>query len=165
VKPNDPGIGRAARKSAGAIKAWQTRRSPRYRAAHTERASKIALADWCKANGWRVAFFEGPTGAPRTGVVDALLARIKPGTADLIEVRLVQLKAGCGGLTAAEIARLKGAVSQLRADWALAAFDGTELHFVPNLPASEGRQPRAAVELVVGRGPRTKRRVRTRRRE
>ena len=133
-------VGEVTRGSAGAIKAWRTRRSPRYRAGCAEKASKLALADWCKGNGWRVVFFEGPTGAPRTGVVDAVLVRITPGTADSIELRLVQLKAGCGGLTASEIRRLKGAASQLRADWVLAAFDGTELHFVPALSGSRQRQ-------------------------
>jgi hypothetical protein len=46
----------------------------------------------------------------------------------------VQLKAGVAGLKAAEIARLKKAVSGVSVDWLLAAFDGVTLHFVPGIP-------------------------------
>jgi hypothetical protein len=113
------------------LKAWATRRSARYKASKSEQASKAALTMWCRSNGWKVVFFEGDTGAPRTGIVDAVLARIKPGDADAIEIRLVQLKAGSGGLTAREIARLKQAVASMSTDWLLAAFDGRTLHFVP----------------------------------
>jgi hypothetical protein len=56
----------------GAKKAWETRRSARYRASKSERASKSALAAWCRANSWKLLFFEGETGAPRTGIVDAI---------------------------------------------------------------------------------------------
>ena len=118
-------------RSAGALKAWATRRSARYKASKSEQASKAALTAWCRSNRWKVMFFEGDTGAPRTGVVDAVLARIRPGDADAIEIRLVQLKAGSGGLTAGEIARLKQAVASVSTDWLLAAFDGRTLHFVP----------------------------------
>jgi hypothetical protein len=70
-----------------------TRQCP-YRAAKSERASKIALSEWCQENGWKVVFFESATGSPRTGVVDAVIVRIKPREPDAIEVRLVQLKSG-----------------------------------------------------------------------
>jgi len=119
--------------TARARKAWQTRRSPWYRAGRSERASKAALALWCAEHGWKAVFFEGRTGAPRTGVVDAVLVRIAPREADAIEVRLVQLKAGAGGLTAGEVKRLKAAVVRLKTEWLLAAFDGEMLHFVPDL--------------------------------
>lgn len=122
-------------RSEAAIKAWATRRSARYRAAKSEKASKIALSEWCQENGWKVAFFEGATGSPRTGIVDAVIVRIKPRDPDAIEVRLVQLKAGVGGLTGAEIKRLRNAVAQLSTDWLLAAFDGQTLHLVPDIPA------------------------------
>jgi hypothetical protein len=62
------------------------------------------------------------------------MVRIKPGKPDSIEIRLVQLKGGVGGLCAAEIARLKKAVERLSADWLLAAFDGATLHLVPDIP-------------------------------
>ncbi|MFI5395831.1 MAG: hypothetical protein ACHQ9S_09890 [Candidatus Binatia bacterium] len=120
-------------RSAGALKAWATRRTARYKANKSEQASKAALLAWCRSNEWRVLFFEGATGAPRTGIVDAVLVRIKPGAADAIEIRLVQLKAGSGGLTAREIARLKQAVTSISTDWLLAAFDGQTLHFLPVL--------------------------------
>jgi len=126
-------------RSIGARKAWETRRSARYRAAKSEKASKAALSSWCRANGWKVLFFEGHSGAPRTGIVDAVIARIKPGNADAIEVRLVQLKSGAGGLTGAEIARLKRALATLSTDWLLAAFDGETLHLLPDMPRPGAR--------------------------
>jgi len=126
-------------RSAAAKKAWATRRSARYKAAKSEKASKLALAAWCRANGWKVLFFEGDGGAPRTGIVDAIMARIKLGAADHIEIRLVQLKSGTGGLTGAEIARLKRAMSTLSSDWLLAAFDGELLHLLPEIPKRGSR--------------------------
>lgn len=122
-------------RSRAAIRAWVTRRSARYPAAKSERASKTALSEWCDRHGWKVVFFHGPTGSPRTGIVDAVIVRIRPGDADSIEVRLVQLKAGVGGLTGAEITRLKGALAKLSTDWLLAAYDGDVLHLVPDIPA------------------------------
>ena len=119
-----------AARSVAARKAWATRTSPRYRAGRSERRSKQALLAWAEANGWRVVFFEGRTGAPRTGIVDAVLLRLARAKPDVVELRLVQLKAGAGGLTAGEIARLKGALQAIQCEWVLAAFDGTELHFL-----------------------------------
>ncbi|OGQ82355.1 MAG: hypothetical protein A3F90_05590 [Deltaproteobacteria bacterium RIFCSPLOWO2_12_FULL_60_19] len=127
------------RKSEAAKKAWETRRSARYRAGKTERASKIALNQWCRSNGWKVVFFEGESGAPRTGIVDALMVRIKPGDADAIEIKLVQLKAGAGGLTAMEITRLKRATERVSKAWLLAACDGEELHFLPEIPGKHAK--------------------------
>lgn len=118
-------------RSERAKKAWETRRSARYRASKSERASKSAFAERRRANGWKLLFFEGATGAPRTGIVDAVIARIRPDDADAVDLRLVQLKAGSGGLTATEISRLKHAVAMLTTDWLLAAFDGETLHLVP----------------------------------
>jgi hypothetical protein len=121
-------------RSSAALKAWATRRKPHYRAQQTEAASKVALQQWCGENNWKVVFFEGASGAPRTGIVDAVMVRIKPSKADSIEVRLVQLKGGVAGLTAAEVTRLKKAVSSLSTDWLFAAFDGATLHLVPDVP-------------------------------
>jgi hypothetical protein len=121
-------------RSQAAIRAWATRQSAQHRAAQSEKKSKLALSTWCHENGWKVAFFEGPTGAPRNGIVDAIITRIRPRDPDLIEVRLVQLKSGLGGLTGPEIRRLKNAVAKLSADWLLAAFDGETLHLVPDVP-------------------------------
>ena len=121
-------------RSRAAKKSWITRRSPKYRADKTEKGSKEALRSWCKAHGWRVIFFEGETGAPRTGIVDAIIARIRPCDADAIDIRLVQLKAGAGGLAAREIGRMKQAVERASKGWVLAAFDGQSLHFLPEMP-------------------------------
>jgi len=78
--------------------------------------------------------FESASGAPRTGIVDAVMVRIKPSKPDAIEVRLVQLKAGVAGLTAAEVRRLKKAAASLSTDWLLAAYDGATLHLLPDIP-------------------------------
>jgi hypothetical protein len=129
MKVSSPGL-----RSQAAIKAWATRRSAQHKALVSEKASKKALEDWCKDNYWKVLFFEGPKGGPRTGIVDAVIIRIKPRDPDLIEVRLVQLKSGLGGLTGAEIGRLKEAVKNLSKDWLLAAFDGETLHVHPEIP-------------------------------
>ncbi|MBI5525182.1 MAG: hypothetical protein HY897_02530 [Deltaproteobacteria bacterium] len=124
----------AEARSNAARKAWRTRKSPKYKADRTEQASKNALSKWCERHGWKVIFFEGKTGAPRTGIVDAVIVRIRPGDADAIEVCLIQLKAGAGGLTAIEISRMKKAVGKASLSWLLAAFDGDDLHFLPGTP-------------------------------
>ena len=85
-------------RSEAAIKAWAIRGSASYRAAKSEKASKIALSEWCQKNGWKVVFFESATGSPHTGIVDAVIVRIKPREPDAIEVRLVQLKSGVGSI-------------------------------------------------------------------
>ncbi len=133
--------GRVTRTLA-AQRAWQTRRSPKYKARRSERLSKEALAAWCRANGWKMLVFEGEDGDPRTGIVDAIIARIRPDNADGIEIRLVQLKSGAGGLTGREIKRLKAALGALTTDWLLAAFDGETLHLLPDIP-SRGARTRA----------------------
>jgi hypothetical protein len=124
----------AGARSAAALKAWETRRKPHHRARQTEAASKVALHEWCRDNKWQIVFFEGASGAPRTGIVDAVMIRIKPRKPDSIEVRLVQLKGGGAGLKATEVARLKKAVSALTTDWLFAAFDDDTLHLVPDVP-------------------------------
>lgn len=62
-------------RSQAAKKAWQTRHRlgafEKARAAAA--ASKAALRAYCEKHGWRVAFFEGPAGAPRTGIIDAIV--------------------------------------------------------------------------------------------
>jgi hypothetical protein len=117
------------------------------------------LSEWCTEHGWKAVFFDGPSGAPRTGIVDAVIVRVRPGDADSIEVRLVQLKAGVGGLTGAEITRLKSALTKLSADWLLAAFDGEVLHLVPDIPA-RGKPPNIALQpTAVPLGSRTVREI------
>lgn len=125
-------------RSRAARKAWGTRLSAKYRADQSERTSKDALRVWCRAHGWKVLFFEGESGAPRTGIVDAIIARIRRSDADGIDVRFVQLKSGAGGLTAREITRMKQAVERVSQDWLLAAFDGQTLHFLPEIPDDRG---------------------------
>jgi hypothetical protein len=99
-----------------------------------EAASKEALRAYCEANKWRVGFFEGKTGAPRTGIIDAIIFRISKQNADTLELRLVQLKGGHAGASGAEIARLKKASEAVAVDWMIAAFDGESLHLLSDDP-------------------------------
>src|SRR6516225_359212 len=88
------------------------------------------LSNRCNKNGWRVAFFEGPTGAPRTGIIDAICYRLGRRSSDLLEIRLVQLKGGNAGVTGREVARLKAAAANDKVDWLIAELDQGDLHFL-----------------------------------
>jgi len=99
----------------------------------TEAASKEALTAYCKEQGWKVAFFEGATGSPRTGIIDAIAFRIGRGTPDILEIRLIQLKGGKAGVTGREIARLKKAAANASVKWVIAAYDGEALQIVPDV--------------------------------
>jgi hypothetical protein len=108
----------------------------------SERASKEKLREHYEADGWKVAFFEGPTGNPRTGIIDAVAFRLAKSDADSLHLRLIQLKGGSSGITAAEIRRLKAAARETNVGWIIAAFDGEALHLVPEETAVSSR-PRA----------------------
>jgi len=99
-----------------------------------EAASKEALRLHRDKHGWKLAFFEGKTGSPRTGIIDAIAFRLGRGNADLLDVRLIQLKGGKAGVSGAEIARLKSAAAGATVRWLIAAFDGEALHLVPDDP-------------------------------
>jgi hypothetical protein len=73
---------------------------------------------------------DAPSGFPRTGIVDAVLTRIAPTDPDQIEVKLVQLKSGSGGLKANEVRRLKRSSATLIVRPTAAWHDGRDLHFV-----------------------------------
>lgn len=129
-----------AKRSQAALKAWKTRRwqAAFAKARAAEAASKQALQAFCqehgwREHGWRVIFLEGPTGAPRTGVVDAIAVRVSRKNADALDFRLIQLKGGKAGISGREIARLKQAAVDASVNWLIAAFDGEVLHFVPDL--------------------------------
>ncbi len=79
-----------------------------------EVASKDALQTYCNEHGWRVAFFEGKTGAPRTGIIDAIAFRLVRKDSDLLDVRIIQLKGGKAGVSGRELARLKRQSRALR---------------------------------------------------
>lgn len=118
---------------ARGLKSWKTRRS---RAAFikvraSEAASKESLKEYLEKRGWRVVFFEGKSGAPRTGIIDAFAFRLDRKDADRLDVKLIQLKGGEAGVTGREITRLKKAAESAKISWALAAFDGETLQIVP----------------------------------
>lgn len=127
-----PGVSSGDR-SVAALKAWRTRRavSAFAKSRASEAASKEAFRLHCEQHGWKLAFFEGATGSPRTGIIDAIAFRLGRGNSDLLDIRLVQLKGGKAGVTGAEIGRLKNAVAGVTIDWLIAAFDGDALHIVP----------------------------------
>jgi hypothetical protein len=116
-----------------ALKAWKTRkiRDAWTKAHAAEAASKAAFKLYCEKRGWRVAFFEGRTGAPRTGIIDAIAYRLGRKNPDVMDVRLVQLKGGKAGVTAKEIRRLREATSGIMVSWLIAAFDGESLQLLP----------------------------------
>lgn len=125
-----------ANRHEAAIKAAKTKRMKKaWALAHAaERASKKALERYCKAHGWHLAFFEGKTGAPRTGIIDAIAYRLGRQNADEMDLRLIQLKGGKAGVTGNEIRRLKEAALFIKAEPLIVAFDGKGLQFLPAAP-------------------------------
>lgn len=121
-------------RTKAALKAWRTRRrmSAFVKAHAAEAASKVALKAYCMEHGWKVGYFEGATGAPRTGIIDAIAFRLGRGHPDVLELRLIQLKGGSAGISGREIARLKKAVGTINVRWCIAAYDGDLLHLVPH---------------------------------
>jgi len=129
---------RTRKRRAAARKMWQTRkRMSAWEKAHAaEAASKDAMETYCKSRGWKIAFFEGKTGAPRTGIIDAIAFRLGRKDSDFLDVRLVQLKGGSAGVSAREITRLKKAAAGATVGWLVAEFDGETLHLLPGEPES-----------------------------
>jgi hypothetical protein len=117
-----------------ALKAWDTRRihGAFIKAHAAEAASKAALRAYCEERGWHILFFEGSTGAPRTGIIDAIAYRLGSKNPDHLDLRLVQLKGGEAGVNAREIARLKDAALNVKTDWLIAEFDGEVLQLLPD---------------------------------
>jgi hypothetical protein len=116
--------------NARALKSWKTRRakSAFIKVRASEAASKEALKEHLGKRGWQVVFFEGKSGSPRTGIIDAFAYRLARKNADLLEVKLIQLKGGKAGASGREIARLKQAVETMALTWAVASFDGETVH-------------------------------------
>jgi len=119
-----------------AMKALQTKRrmGAFAKARVAEAASKEALRVYCQERRWKIAFFEGATGSPRTGIIDAVAFRLGRKNADALDVRLIQLKGGKAGVSGLEIARLKNAASLASVKWMIAAYDGESLHILPDEP-------------------------------
>lgn len=124
---------------AAALKSWRTRRamSAFAKARAAEAASKEALRLYCQQHCWKLAFFEGTTGSPRTGIIDAVAFRLQRQNADMLEIRLIQLKGGKAGISGPEIARLKKATEGATVKWLIAAFDGEALHLLPDDPTAK----------------------------
>jgi hypothetical protein len=116
------------------LKSWKTRRikSAFIKVRASEAASKEALTLYMQERGWKVVFFEGKTGSPRTGIIDAVAYRLDRKNADQLDVKLIQLKGGKAGITGREIGRLKKAADTAKVSWALAAYDGETMQLVPD---------------------------------
>ena len=71
-----------------------------------------------------MAFFEGSTGALRTGIIDAIAYKLGRTNPDRMDLRLIQLKGGRAGVRGEEIGRLKEAAEALKVDYLIAEFDG-----------------------------------------
>ena len=99
-----------------------------------EAASKQALMTYCEEHGWKLAFFEGITGSPQTGIIDAIAYRLGRKNPDALDLRLIQLKGGKAGVSGPEIARLKKAAAAIIVSWLIAAYDGDALQFLPGEP-------------------------------
>jgi len=129
---------RMSKGKEAALKSWRTRRirAAFAKARAAEAASKEALRAYCQKGGWRLAFFEGETGAPRTGIVDAVALRVGRRNRDLLDVRLIQLKGGKAGVSGLEIACLKKAAADTMVNWLIAEFDGKALHLLNDAPES-----------------------------
>jgi hypothetical protein len=133
-----------AKGTKAALLAWATRRSPTYRARRTAQESQAALRRWAAANHWHLVFLDAPSGAPRTGIVDAVMIRIARHSADVLDVRFVQLKGGSAGLTATERRRLRAACSAARCEPAYAYFDGVDIDVdVPVAGVAAAARPRS----------------------
>ena len=99
-----------------------------------EAASKEALRAYCQEHSWKLAFFEGATGAPRTGIIDAVAFRLGRKNCDAIDIRLIQLKGGNAGISGPEIARLQHAAKAAIVKALIAAYDGETLHVLADDP-------------------------------
>lgn len=141
-----------ARRRKAAKAAWVTMRSAPFRAHRTAKRSQEALRDWAREQGWYVLFLDGPSGHPRTGIVDAVMLRIPARAPDELEVRLVQLKGGCAGLTASEIRRLEGAVQAvaMKVKSLCVLHDGEQLHFQETWKAHSGVSTASATTAAKG---------------
>lgn len=80
-------------------------------------------------------FLDAASGHRRTGIADAVLLRIKPRAADLVELYLVQLKGGGSGFKPREMARLTKAATSVKAVPLIILHDGERLHFLGGEPS------------------------------
>jgi hypothetical protein len=146
---------RTKKRRKAALKAVRTRRhlSAFAKARAEEAASKEALRAYCQERKWKIAFFEGASGAPRTGIIDAIAFRLGRTNADTLQVRLVQLKGGKAGVSGAEIARLKKAASVADVKWVIAVTMARPCTFCPRIQRSDFPPTLEETAYVHLRGP------------
>lgn len=136
-----------------AEKAQRTRHSATYRARQTAKRSHTAFEGWAKDHGWRVVFLDALSGNPRTGIVDAVLLRVRPRAKDQIDIRLVQLKSGVAGLTGTEFDRLCSAVEQVSVEGLAALCSGSMVFTMPVLRAVVSAVKQLAPNTSLQRSP------------
>ena len=79
-----------------------------------------------------VAFFEGPTGPVRTGIIDGIAYRLGKRNPDQMDLRLIHLKGRRAGVTGEEIGRLKEAAEAPKVKYLVAELDGDALQLLPD---------------------------------
>ena len=108
---------------------------PVWKARRSERLSKRALETWARDSGFKLMFLDAASGHPRTGIADAVLLRIKPRSADQVELYLVQLKGGSSGFKPPEMTRLTKAATSVKAIPLIILHDGERVHFLGGEPS------------------------------
>jgi hypothetical protein len=126
---------RGRTRRVAALEAWRTMRGPVWKARRSARLSKEAVEDWASRSGFRVVFLDAASGYPRTGIADALMFRIRPRSADEIELYVVQVKGGRSGFKPSEMARLTRTASAVKATPLIILHDGERLHFLGGQPS------------------------------
>jgi hypothetical protein len=135
-------------------------------------ATRLALEETLMRRGWRVLFFDeefGPLFGPeRPRLFDGIAVRLRPGTEDRLELRLVRAESDTLEAPREVIERVKRAANAASLDWLVAAFDGESMRVVPPLDEIEGvaarPSPPAAALLAAPRPETTARAAAGRRR-
>lgn len=135
-------------------------------------ATRLALEETLMRRGWRVLFFDeefGPLFGPeRPRLFDGIAVRLRPGSEDRLELRLVRAESDTLEAPREVIERVKRAANAASLDWLVAAFDGESMRVVPPLDEIEGVAARpslpAAPPLAVPRPETTARAAAGRRR-
>lgn len=105
-------------------------------------ATRLALEETLMRRGWHVLFFDeefGPLFGPeRPRLFDGIAVRLRPGSGDRLELRLVRAESDTLEAPREVIELVKRAANAASLDWLVAAFDGESMRVVPPLEEIEG---------------------------
>jgi hypothetical protein len=111
-------------------------------------ATRLALEETLLRRGWRVLFLDdqfGPLFGPqRPKLFDGIAVRLRPGSADKVELRLVHMESDTLEASSELVERVKKAARSATVEWLVAAFDGESMRVVPELNEIESVAARAA---------------------